>query len=63
MKIKTDRLYRTHGTDAGVDVYLPYDCTLQPGEIAKIPLGFGLEISDVYEKNTCLFCIAVLRRV
>ena len=38
------RPYRPHGNDAGADVYLPYDCTLQPGEIAKIPLGFGLEI-------------------
>lgn len=36
------RPYRPHGNDAGADVYLPYDCTLQPGEIAKIPLGFGL---------------------
>lgn len=35
------RPYRPHGNDAGADVYLPYDCTLQPGEIAKIPLGFG----------------------
>ena len=40
------RPYRPHGNDAGADVYLPYDCTLQPGEIAKIPLGFGLEIPD-----------------
>ena len=29
------RPYRPHGNDAGADVYLPYDCTLQPGEIAK----------------------------
>lgn len=36
------RPYRPHGNDAGADVYLPYDCTLQPGEIAKIPLGFPL---------------------
>lgn len=42
------RPYRPHGNDAGADVYLPYDCTLQPGEIAKIPLGFGLEIPDGY---------------
>lgn len=25
---------------------MPYDCTLQPGEIARIPLGFGLIIPD-----------------
>ena len=35
------RPYRPHGNDAGADVYLPHDCTLQPGEIAKIPLGLG----------------------
>lgn len=38
------RPYRPHGNDAGADVYMPYDCTLQPGEIAKIPLGFGIEV-------------------
>ena len=42
------RPYRPHGNDAGADVYLTYDCTLQPGEVAKIPLGFGLEIPDGY---------------
>lgn len=42
------RPYRPHGNDAGADVYLPHDYTLQPGEIAKIPLGFGLEIPDGY---------------
>ena len=25
---------------------MPYDCTLQPGETAKIPLGFGIEVPD-----------------
>ena len=34
--------------DAGADVYMPYDCTLQPGEIAKVPLGFGIEVPDGY---------------
>lgn len=33
------RPYRPHGNDAGADVYMPYDCTLQPGEITKIPLS------------------------
>lgn len=37
---------RPHGNDAGADVYMPYDYTLQPGEIIKVPLGFGLEIPD-----------------
>ncbi|WP_083460857.1 dUTP diphosphatase [Mediterraneibacter glycyrrhizinilyticus] len=27
---------------------MPYDCTLKPGEIARIPLGFGLMIPDGY---------------
>ena len=49
------RPYRPHGNDAGADVYLPYDCTLQPGEIAKIPLGFGLEIPDGYAGY--IFCL------
>lgn len=42
------RPYRPHGNDAGADVYMPYDFTLQPGEIAKIPLGFGIEVPDGY---------------
>lgn len=25
---------------------MPYDCTLEPGEISRIPLGFGLVIPD-----------------
>ena len=27
---------------------MPYDCTLQPGEIVKVPLGFGLILPDGY---------------
>lgn len=42
------RPYRTHDNDAGADVYMPYDCTIKPGEIAKIPLGFGIEVPDGY---------------
>lgn len=38
--------FRPHDNDAGADVFMPYDCTLQPGEIARIPLGFGLIIPD-----------------
>ena len=38
--------FRTHDNDAGADVYMPYDCTLKPGEIAKVPLGFGIEVPD-----------------
>ena len=43
------RPFRPHGNDAGADVYMPYDCTLQPGEIAKVPLAFGI-ISNVSNK-------------
>lgn len=39
---------RLHGNDAGANVYMPYDYTLQPGEIIKVPLRFGLEIPDGY---------------
>ena len=42
------RPYRPHDNDAGADVYMPFDFTLKPGEIAKIPLGFGLEVPDGY---------------
>jgi dUTP pyrophosphatase len=42
------RPYRMHGNDAGADVYMPYDCTLKPGEIAKVSLGFGIELPDGY---------------
>lgn len=42
------RPFRPHGNDAGADVYMPYDCTLKPGDIEKVPLGFGLEIPDGY---------------
>ena len=44
----SQRPYRPHGNDAGADVYMPYDCTLEPGEIAKVPLGFGIEVPDGY---------------
>lgn len=40
--------FRVHENDAVADVYMPYDCTLQPGEIVKVPLGFGLILPDGY---------------
>ena len=39
---------RVHENDAGSDVYMPNDCTLQPGKIIKVPLGFGLILPDGY---------------
>lgn len=38
--------FRPHANDAGADVFMPYDYTLNPGEVARIPLGFGLIIPD-----------------
>ncbi len=40
--------FRPHENDVETDVYMHYDCTLKPGEIARIPLGFGLMIPDGY---------------
>lgn len=40
------RPFRPHDNDAGADVYMPYECTVKPGEIIKIPLGFGIEVPD-----------------
>ena len=39
--------FRPHENDAGADVYTPFDCTLNPGDIIKIPLGFGIEIHAI----------------
>ena len=38
--------FRPHANDAGADVFMPYDYTLNPGEVARIPLGFGLIIPE-----------------
>ncbi len=40
--------YKNDG-DAGMDVYLPEDCTVFPGEIALVPLGFKVAIPKGYE--------------
>ena len=40
------RPFRPHDNDDGADVYMPYECTVKPGEIIKIPLGFGIEVPD-----------------
>ena len=39
---------RAHANDAGADVFCPFSFTIKPGEIRKIPLGFGLKIPDGY---------------
>jgi len=38
--------FRPHENDAGADVFMPFDCRIKPGEIIKIPLGYGIEIPD-----------------
>lgn len=37
---------RAHYNDAGADVYCDKDYTIYPGDVLKIPLGFGLELPD-----------------
>lgn len=39
---------RAHDNDAGADVYATKSYILKPGEVVKIPLGFGLELPDGY---------------
>lgn len=39
---------RAHANDAGADVFSPINEVIHPGEIRKIPLGFGLRIPDGY---------------
>ena len=38
--------FRPHENNAGADVFMPFDCRIKPGEIIKIPLGYGIEIPD-----------------
>lgn len=40
--------HRAHANDAGADVYSTIDAVIAPNTVAKIPLGFGLEIPDGY---------------
>ena len=37
---------RAHDNDAGADVFSPRNQTLCPGEVCKLPLGFGLVLPD-----------------
>lgn len=39
---------RAHANDAGADVFSPRDVVIRPGDICKLPLGFGLKIPDGY---------------
>ena len=35
---------RAHDNDAGADVFSPKNQIIKPGEISKMPLGFGLRM-------------------
>lgn len=37
---------RKHYNDAGADVYATKSFQIAPGEVVKLPLGFGLELPD-----------------
>ena len=37
---------RAHANEAGADVFSPRDEIVRPGEICRMPLGFGLRIPD-----------------
>lgn len=39
---------RAYDNDAGADVFSTKDQTIYPGQVYKIPLGFGLELPDGY---------------
>jgi dUTP pyrophosphatase len=39
---------RAHYDDCGADVYSTIDVVIAPNAVAKIPLGFGLEIPNGY---------------
>ena len=41
---------RAHANDAGADVFSPKNAVIRPGDICKLPLGFGLKIPDGYVK-------------
>lgn len=40
--------FRAHSNDAGADVHSSITRTIYPGQVLKIPLGFGLELPDGY---------------
>ncbi len=37
---------RAHDNDTGADVFMPYDCTLPPGHVETVHLGFGIALPD-----------------
>ena len=47
---------RAHANDAGADVFSPKDVEIRPGDICKLPLGFGLKIPDGYAGSQGIVC-------
>ena len=39
---------KKYANDAGADVFSPKNAVIRPGDICKLPLGFGLKIPDGY---------------
>lgn len=39
---------RAHYNDAGADVYATQSVSIAPGQVVKMPLGFGVELPDGY---------------
>ena len=39
---------RMHPEDAGMDVYAPYDMTIEHGDVVTVPLGFGMTMPAGY---------------
>ena len=55
MKVKLTRFNqdvpapkRAHYNDAGADVYAPHSMVLAPGQVAKVNLGWTIEVPDTY---------------
>jgi len=50
-RLKTHAQLPTKSTDGAAcyDAYLPENCSLMPGEIKIIPLGFSVEVPVLYE--------------
>lgn len=40
---------RAHYNDSGADIFAAKDMVIEPGKIAKIPTGVGIELPDGYD--------------
>ena len=46
--IELQESIKKYANDAGAGVFSPKDAVIRPGDICKLPLGFGLKIPDGY---------------